>query len=452
VAPTKKNTTSAGTSTATAAAAAAAAVAGSGTASKLPADDAARIIAENAAAAAAARADLLKRTSPASGGFVQTDPVYPPATERCKLIRINRELKNQPTILGNSEAESSLYSLDDFHSVKDGRLYRSVLVEDTDSFRVTTTSFSRNNWCCIACSVSHAILPRKRNKGQWEGGRAVIFLADQCMPAILPTEDASCTAILRVEGGSLNEIGSFFCHTLSDLSLPPGSILLLGSLTNLMSEGLVMYTERVVNEVRRFNAMFKGAATVVPFAPPPLCGISDPETIRSLFDLTHWLDSTPGYCLTKYNAALRAMLSSLRPTAVFFPSRTFLPSTTSEFTKKFFERVGITLPGSISAISSDDEQKLVYPLLAELCTKFKLSMDTFPNLSLDLVVTPRLAHQEDDIPALFIGGSNADKLANAAASLGVLSDTITEGGWILSTSSVSIILPQVKAYCATLPP
>jgi hypothetical protein len=63
-----------------------------------------------------------------------------------------------------------------------------------------------------------------------------------------------------------------------------------------------------------------------------------------------------------------------------------------------------------------------------------------------------VAHQEDDIPALFIGGSNADKLANAAASLGVVADTITEGGWILSTSSVSIILPQVEAYCATLPP
>jgi len=79
-------------------------------------------------------------------------------------------------------------------------------------------------------------------------------------------------------------------------------------------------------------------------------------------------------------------------------------------------------------------------------------MDTFPNLSRDLVITPRSAHQEDDIPALFIGGSNADKLANAAASLGVVADTITEGGWILSTSSVSIILPQVEAYCATLPP
>jgi hypothetical protein len=197
-----------------------------------------------------------------------------------------------------------------------------------------------------------------------------------------------------------------------------------------MTEGLIMYIERDVNAVRRFNAMFKGAVTVLPFAPPPLCGISDPETIRSLFDLSHWLDSTPGYCLTKYNAALRAMLSSLRPTAVFFPGITFLPTTTSEFTKKLFERMGISLPGSICPISTDDEQKLVYPLLAELCTKFKLSMDTLPNLSRDLVITPRPACQEDDIPALFIGGSNADKLANAAATLEVLSDTITEGGWI----------------------
>jgi hypothetical protein len=79
-------------------------------------------------------------------------------------------------------------------------------------------------------------------------------------------------------------------------------------------------------------------------------------------------------------------------------------------------------------------------------------MDSLPNLSRELVITPRPARQDDDVPALFIGGSNADKLANAAATLGVLSATITEGGWILTTSSVSIILPQVEAYCATLPP
>ncbi len=105
-----------------------------------------------------------------------------------------------------------------------------------------------------------------------------------------------------------------------------------------------MYIERAVNEVRRFNSMFKGSVTVLPFAPPPLCGISDPETIRSLFDLSLWLDSTPGYCLAKYNTALRTMLSSLRPTAVFFPGRIFLPISTSEFTKNFLRERAFLYP------------------------------------------------------------------------------------------------------------
>ena len=121
--PVKKNVTAAATA---AAAAAAAAAASSGSTPNLPADNAARIIAENAAAA---RADLLKRTPPATGGSVQMDPVYPPATERCKLIRINRELKNQPTVLGNTEAESSLYSLDDFHSLRMGGFTEPVFVD-----------------------------------------------------------------------------------------------------------------------------------------------------------------------------------------------------------------------------------------------------------------------------------------------------------------------------------
>jgi hypothetical protein len=118
-----------------------------------------------------------------------------------------------------------------------------------------------------------------------------------------------------------------------------------------------------------------------------------------------------------------------------------MPVTISEFTTKLFD-----------PISSEDEKLLVYPLLAELSTKYKLSMDTMPKLSRELVLNPKQSRQDDDIPALFIGGSNADKLANAAATLGVLSDTITEGGWNLTTPSVSSILPQVEAYCATLPP
>jgi hypothetical protein len=53
--------------------------------------------------------------------------------------------------------------------------------------------------------------------------------------------------------------------------------------------------------------------------------------------------------------------------------------------------------------------------------------------------------------ALFIGASNADRLANSAATLGIITETITTGGWILTTDAVSGILPQVNAYCTSLP-
>jgi hypothetical protein len=96
---------------------------------------------------------------------------------------------------------------------------------------------------------------------------------------------------------------------------------------------------------------------------------------------------------TVHTRALRTMLSSLRPTAVFFPGRIFLPTSTSEFTKKLFEREGISLPGSVSPISTEDEKLLVYPLLAELCTKYKLSMDTLPNLSRELAIIPKPVRQ-----------------------------------------------------------
>jgi hypothetical protein len=50
-------------------------------------------------------------------------------------------------------------------------------------------------------------------------------------------------------------------------------------MSNLREEGLVKYVERSINEVRRFSSMFKNAVTVIPIAPPPLCGIPDADTV-----------------------------------------------------------------------------------------------------------------------------------------------------------------------------
>ena len=137
---------------------------------------------------------------------------------------------------------------------------------------------------------------------------------------------------------------------------------------------------------------------------------------------------------------------------IHYTGRLYLPATTDDFPKKRFERPGRSdFPGSIPALPASAEPALFYTLLTELSSKFKLELDSEPILSRDLTLSPVLPKAAEDSPALFIGGSNADRLANAAANVGIVPDTVTEGGWILNTTSVSTVLPQIEAYCLTLP-
>jgi hypothetical protein len=46
---------------------------------------------------------------PATSGFVQTAKCLPSASERSKLIRINRELNNKPTVLGGGGGVPPLF-------------------------------------------------------------------------------------------------------------------------------------------------------------------------------------------------------------------------------------------------------------------------------------------------------------------------------------------------------
>jgi hypothetical protein len=139
-------------------------------------DEAARLAEEAAAAVRAANDDRNRRPGsgppapPATGGVVQTDSALPPATERRKIIRINRQLKSSALILGDAGGETSLSSLENFHSLNDGRTHRSVLVENMADFSITTASFRPDSWRCISCSAPHPILPKKRNFEQWGGG------------------------------------------------------------------------------------------------------------------------------------------------------------------------------------------------------------------------------------------------------------------------------------------
>ncbi len=133
--------------------------------------------------------------------------------------------------------------------------------------------------------------------------------------------------------------------------------------------------------------------------------------------------------------------------------RLFLHTSLHSFEKKLFERQGWEgLPGNVPHLSGQDEKALITPLLEGLSTLFKMSLDTLPNFSRDTVIFPTgNTPVEEDLAALFIGGSNADRLANSVATLGIISETVTTAGWILSTDAVTAILPQVIELCNSLP-
>ena len=107
-------------------------------------------------------------------------------------------------------------------------------------------------------------------------------------------------------------------------------------------------------------------------------------------------------------------------------------------------------PNAVPPLSPQDEKILITPILEGLSTQFRLGLDTLPNLSRDATIfPPGSAPPADDMAALFIG--NADRLANAAATLGIVAETVTAGGWTISTDAVTAILPQVIGHCESLP-
>jgi hypothetical protein len=76
---------------------------------------------------------------------------------------------------------------------------------------IATTSFNPRTWECLACVDVHKLLPKKRNISQWEGGSKLVILSDQNMGAMFSSAAKLCPAVIRIEDGSLGELGDALC-------------------------------------------------------------------------------------------------------------------------------------------------------------------------------------------------------------------------------------------------
>jgi len=382
-------------------------------------------------------------------------PLHPPSG-RYDSIKIQRSIRGEHAASGTGP-KVDRFTCGSFYNDGPAPILRADLQEDSAELLISTTSFSRMDWVCLGCESGHKLLPKKRNKSQWTKGRKLVILSDQNMPASLPSKSDLCPAIIRVEGGLLCELGDLFFSLLKDFTLPEGSVLLIGSLTHLMEEGLVGYARKMGAEFRRFSKLFDYTVHVVPFLPPPLGGTNDPDLVSNSYHIMTWLEHVQKWNLSGYYNMLRHFLTTSAAEEDFQQQKTqrYLMPSSYEL---FGDYVLMCHPipgfgGSLPRMCVENEKVLVNGLLKELNIIFKWNLDTDPpslrelGKSSDLLLQAPVNHTD----AIVIGGSNGKRLHEAMNDLGMRVNGLTSGGWTLSRAAVDSLLPILEEQLAYLP-
>jgi hypothetical protein len=99
-------------------------------------------------------------------------------------------------------------------------------------------SFDPATLTCISCKAPHKIF----ENGTRDSGASIIIFCDQNFVTTLYGGN-SCVAIVRLEDGSLREIADLAIEVLERQSIPPGTLLLLGSASHLQHVGTTIFAQ-----------------------------------------------------------------------------------------------------------------------------------------------------------------------------------------------------------------
>jgi hypothetical protein len=154
-----------------------------------------------------------------------------------------------------------------------------------------TLSYNPANMRCTGCKVRgpHSVI------GADDGKPVVLVACDQNFPPVLYSEDnGACIGILRMEYGSVKELGFAVGDMLHGVSLPQGSVILVGSTTDLAQQGIVGYTDELARTLRILKEKLGGRVEVVALPPVLLGGINSFATLRAVVEVEHWAERLEG--------------------------------------------------------------------------------------------------------------------------------------------------------------
>jgi hypothetical protein len=149
-------------------------------------------------------------------------------------------------------------------------------------------SFNPANMKCSGCQARgvHSVV------GAEDGRPVVLVASDQNFPPVLFSKDGDvCVGIMRIEFGTAKELGFAVADLLHGISLPAGSVIMVGSTSDLSRQGIGGYTDELARTMRVLKEKQGGKVKVVALPPVLLGSINSFRLLRLVVEVEHWAES-----------------------------------------------------------------------------------------------------------------------------------------------------------------
>ena len=111
-----------------------------------------------------------------------------------------------------------------------------------------------------------------------EHGRSLSYISDQDFPPALPCQNGGqCLYIFRMENGSLSELVDDFLEMTKGWRLPPGSVAIATSTSQLSRCGTAAYASSLAHNGGSIQKAFGGNVEWIPGVPILACGSNNKE-------------------------------------------------------------------------------------------------------------------------------------------------------------------------------
>jgi hypothetical protein len=317
---------------------------------------------------------------------------------------------------------------------EDERWIRNYNIHNIERAVNVSCSFNPRLAMCYTCFRE----PHKAFQGR-EGEPVALVLSDQSFPANVPAMDGGeCIRVVRVEEGTLHEMVQEFLSMVKKWMIVPGTIIMLGSLSQLGKQGTAWYAGEWVR-CRNVLKWELGEVLVTPLIPLQMNEDCGRHVMRSLAEFMDWADDLLESEMMilkgvrcEYVKGILAEVEGKARWADELQNLRMPISLSGEGTTLYKSRNWGALPETFPALDEHDEQVWLGNICRHLNRELNLSLASSVASGRTLAAVREMEADGQTVEFAVAGASNADRSVAALARKCVTATKIGRAGWSLS--------------------